>query len=99
MCSRVNHKSSKKLLSLKQNTEKDIADALERSNEIVRTKGETLPENQHIYRVKVVKAFLRSGVPLNKISSFQELLEENALRLTDRQHMADLIPFILEQLV
>ena len=28
---------------------------------------------------------------------FQELLEENALRLTDRRHMSDLIPFTLSE--
>ena len=51
-------------------------------------------EEQRVYRVKVVKTFLRCGVPINKMSEFREILEENTLRLTDRR---DLIPFILEQ--
>ena len=39
---------------------------------------------QQVYRVKVLTCFLRAGVPLRK------LLEENAMRLTDRRHMSDL---------
>lgn len=58
---------------------------------------ETLPKEQQMYRVKVVAAFLRAGVPLNKIESFREILEENAHRLTDRRHMYDYVPFVLKQ--
>ena len=83
------HKLSKERLSNKGKSKKDV--------HTVNIKGETLPEEQRLYRIKVVKTFLRCGVPLNKISEFRELLEENALRLTDRRHMSDLIPFILEQ--
>ena len=43
-----------------------------------------------------MKAFLLAGIPINKISCFREMLEENVLRLTDRSHMANLIPFIVE---
>ena len=50
-----------------------------------------------MYRVKVVMAFLRAGVPLNKIESFRELLEENTFHLSDRRHMSDIIPFISSQ--
>jgi len=52
---------------------------------------------ERVYRVKVVKAFLRAAVPLNKLDTFRELLEESAFRLTDRRHMSDLIPFVLSQ--
>ena len=41
--------------------------------------------------------FLKAGVPLNKIEAFRELLEENALRLTDRRNMHDYIPFIHQE--
>ena len=34
---------------------------------------------------------------MNKISCFREILEENCYRLTDRSHMANVIPFIVEQ--
>ena len=40
---------------------------------------------------------MRAGIPLNKMVCFREIFEENALRLTDRSHMANLIPFIVEQ--
>ncbi len=59
-------------------------------------RGETLPEQQQVYRVKVVTTFLKAGVPLSKIELFRDLLEENAYRLTDRRNMLDYIPFILE---
>ena len=91
------HKLSKERLSNKGKSEKDISHALQSSVHAVNIKGETLPEEQWVYRIKVVKTFLPCGIPLNKISEFRELLEENALRLTDRRHMSDLIPFILEQ--
>ena len=91
------HKTSKERLLLNKKTEKDIADALQISDQMVNSKGETLPEDQRVYRIKVVRTFLHCGVPLNKISEFRELLEENALRLTDRRHMSDMVPFILER--
>ena len=59
--------------------------------------GETLPKEQQIYRVKVVTAFLRAGIPLNKVSAFRDILEESAFRLTDRRNLNDYIPFILKQ--
>ena len=57
---------------------------------------ETLPTSQRVYRVKVVTAFLRGGVPLNKIDCFRDLLEEHAYWLTGRRHMSDVVPFILK---
>ena len=60
-------------------------------------KGETLPPSQQVFRVKVMKTFLRAGVPLNKISSFRNLLEENGYRLCDRRYMYDLLPFIVNE--
>ena len=59
--------------------------------------GETLPLEQRVYRLKVVKTFLRAAVPLSKIDAFRDLLEENSFRLTDHRHMCDLIPFIITQ--
>ena len=52
---------------------------------------------QQVYRIKVVTAFLRAGTPLNKLICFRNILEENALQLTDRSHMANLHPFILKE--
>ena len=45
----------------------------------------------------IVSCFLKAGVLLRKYEHFRELLEENALQLTDRRHMSDLIPFILSE--
>lgn len=56
-----------------------------------------MPQDQRIYRVKVITAFLQAGIPLSKLGCFRELLEEHAYRLTDRRHMSDLIPFISSQ--
>ena len=60
-------------------------------------KGESLPDDQRVYRVKVVRTFLAAGVALNKLPEFRDLLEENAFRLTDRRRMSDLVPFIHDQ--
>ena len=50
-----------------------------------------------MYRLKVVKRFLRAAVPLPKVDAFRDLLGENRFCLTDRRHMCDLIPFIITQ--
>ena len=49
--------------------------------------------DQQVYRVSVLTAFMKAGIPLNKLSCFRPLLESNGLRLT---HMSNLIPFVLE---
>lgn len=41
-------------------------------------------------------AFLKASIPMNKLSCFRSLIEMNVLRLADRSHMANLIPFVLE---
>ena len=43
-------------------------------NEATHQKGETLPQDQRIYRVKVVQTFLRAGVPLSKLAIFRATL-------------------------
>jgi len=75
----------------------DIAQSLRKYNEEVHARGETLREQQQVYRFKVVKTFLQVSIPLGKIGDFRELLEETRYRLTDRRHLFDLIPFILEE--
>ena len=91
------HGEGKEKLNKRSSSEVEIATALQAHNKQNHTKGESLPVDQQVYRVKVMKAFLLAGIPINKISCFREILEENALRLTDRSHMANLIPFIIEQ--
>ena len=60
-------------------------------------KGESLPIEQRVYRVKVLKTFMRAGVPISKLEYFRDLLEEKAMRLTERSHMLDFVPFVLEE--
>ena len=90
------HKNGRERLKSKELREKRIAEMLVKHNEEQHLRGETLPEEQQVYRIKVVTAFLKAGVPLSKIGAFRELLEENAYRLTDRRSMLDYVPFILK---
>ena len=91
------HQLGKNRLVRKNATEKDIAAAFERTQQEEHPRGETLPEEQRVYRVRVVQAFLRTATPLNKLAHFRGLLEENVLHLTDRRHMADIVPFVFAQ--
>ena len=70
--------------------------SLKKYNEQIHGRGETLPELQQAFRVKVVKTFLQAGVPLGKVDQFHTLFEETGYRLTDKRFLFDLIPFILE---
>ena len=91
------HRDSKKRLLEKAIREVDIAKAMQSHDVTVHSKGETLPEEHRVYRVRVVTAFLKAGVPLSKLIFFRELLEEGAFRLTDTRHMLDMVPFILSE--
>lgn len=95
--SSIKHKQSKVKLARKDKKERDIATALVAYDEQEHPRGETLPADQRVYRIKVVTAFLKAGVPLAKLDHFRDILEENAYRLSDRRGMSDLIPFILSE--
>ena len=71
------HLEGKEQLDRKEAREQDIAQALKQYNSERHSRGETLPESQQVYRVKVVRTFLRAGVPLSKLGVFRKLLEEN----------------------
>ena len=88
------HSSGKEALSEKQQHEKDIATALREFNSTEHIAGEHLPEEQQVFRVKVVSTFLKAGVPMNEIDCFRNLLEETGLRLAGRRSMSDVIPFV-----
>ena len=45
----------------------------------------------------MLKAFLRAGIPLNKIGPLRELLEESGYRLCDRRFIYDLTPFVVKE--
>ena len=89
------HREGKVRLERKEKCERDIAATMKAHDNEVHPKGETLPMEERVYRVKCVCTFLKVGVPLSKIETFRELLEENAYRLGSRKVMCDLIPLIL----
>lgn len=45
---------------------------------------ETLPENQQLFRMKVVRTFLQAGGAHSKLDHFRELLEGTGYRLSDK---------------
>lgn len=91
------HPAAKLRLKEKQHREQDIAEAFREYASQEHTAGKTLPENQQVYRVKVVTTFLRAGVPISKIDLFRPLFEDTGYRLAGRRTMSDLIPFIHQQ--
>ena len=91
------HVKGKEMLKQKMAKEQDLAISLKQYNSMEHLRGETLPESQQVYHVKVIKAFLQAGVPLTKIDVFRELLEENGYHLTHRCYLFDLIPFIVNE--
>ena len=88
------HETGKQRLKKKEAREADIATALRVHNDL---RGETLPEQQQIFRVKVVSCFLHAAVPLSKVDLFRSLLEETAFRLTHRRYLMDYVPLILQK--
>ena len=93
------HQQSKDKLKSKMLREKDIASALKAHDKETHRKSETLPEEQNVYRVRVIMALMKAGIPIGKLAFFElrALLEENGYRLTDSRHLLDLEPFILKQ--
>ena len=93
----LKHRKGKERLKQKELKEISISKSLEKYNNQVPPKGETLPPSQQVFCVRVMQTFLRAGVPLNKIGSFRNLLEESGHRLCDRRYMYDLVPFIVNE--
>ena len=88
------YQKGKERLKTKDKREMDIAQALLAYSSKHHPVGETLPESTRIYRIKVVTAFLKAGVPLIKVDNF---LEEHAFSLCDSSKLRQLIPFILDK--
>ena len=74
------------MMRKKKANDQDIVQSLKKYNEQVHGRGETLPEQQQVFHVKVVKTFLQAGVPLvkAKVDQFCTLFEETGYRLTDK---------------
>ena len=76
------HSQHKKQLAEKRSREHDDSQALKSYEQEVHPWGETLSEAHKLWRVKVVTAFMRAGVPLAKLDHFRDLLEEHAYSLS-----------------
>ena len=63
----IKHTNSKAKLKTKQAREKNIATALQKYDKTVHPVGETLPDEQRVYRIRVLTTFMRAGVPLSKL--------------------------------
>ena len=93
------HQESKKKLLEKEARERYIAQALQKHDAQTHRKGETLSDEQNVYRTKVVMAFMQAGIPLAKLDccGLRSLLQENGYCLSDTRHMFDLVPFVLQE--
>ena len=62
----VKHLTGKSRLESQKKKDLEIVEALRSNDAMHNPKGETLPDNQRVYRVKVTRTFLSAGVPLIK---------------------------------
>ena len=88
------HKMSKEKEAKRKVRDKTLAQQLQVYENEASPRGETLPESHKLYRIKVVTAFLKSGIPLQKVDGLREVLECGGYRLTDARGMCDLVPFV-----
>lgn len=91
------HLSSKKKRQDSKLRDQSLKEALARRDRESRPVGETLPLEQRLYRLKVVRVFLREGIPLSKVAGMRELLEEHSYRLTTSGHLAEYIGVVLKE--
>lgn len=90
------HLKGKEKVASREKRERDIVESLRLYDRTVHPVGETLPDEMRVYRVKVVTAMLKAGIPLSKVNVLRDLLEEYGLSLTSSSNLADLLPFILQ---
>lgn len=86
------HQQAKKRLESKRAKERDLTELLKAYDKEAQPAGVQISMDERIYRAKVVEQFLKAGIPLKKIDSLRELLEENAFRLAHSSHLSDYIP-------
>ena len=58
--------------------------------------GSTLPAEMRLFRFEVVESFLSGGIALAKVDALRPLLEKYGHKLTNRAHLSELIPAVLE---
>jgi hypothetical protein len=83
------HSNSKKKCEARDKKQISIVEQQKKYNEETHVQGETLPDIQQAYHVRVVANFLKAGIPLHKIDLLRDLLEEGCYRLTDNRHMRE----------
>ena len=73
------HQDGRKALFTKEKRERELVLAAESHDPETPCKGKTLPEEQKLYRAKVVLAFVEAGISLSKMNFplLRELLEEH----------------------
>ena len=91
------HKSGVEKIAKKKKRDLTVLDAMKNYDKEVHPKGEMLSDNQRVFRVRVLKTFLKAGVPLQKMDDFRELLEEGGYRLTSIPNMRQLTPFVRKE--
>ena len=91
------HISGKKKLALASKEESRFQKALHVYDSRTRIVGYGLPDSIRVYRVKVVTAMLKVGVPLSKVDLFRELFEEQGYAFLSSTNIKQLIPFIHQE--
>lgn len=86
------HQRGKERLKSNEKREMDLVEALQTYSMKHHLVGENFPRH-----IKVVTAFLKTGVPLSRVDNFLDILEEHAYFLGDSSQLRQLIPFILEK--
>ena len=89
------HQREQEAVARREAQERGTVDALKDYDKQAHPTGETVPKAQRVFRVKVVKSFLRGSIPLNKKQYFHELLTEHAYKLANNRGTYDLIPFVM----
>ena len=91
------HESGVEKIAKKKKRDLTVLDAMKNYDKEVHPKGEMLSDNQRVFRVRVLKTFLKAGVPLQKMDDFRELWEEGGYRLTSIPNMRQLTPFVRKE--
>ena len=76
----VKHENSKEVQAKKKSQDNTVIESQRAYESEIHPQGETsvtLSKDQKLYCVKVIKAFLKAGIPLSKIKIVCELLEEH----------------------
>ena len=71
------HKKAKEASETKQAREQNIAKVQVYDQEVQPKGSASVSVDAHVYRVRVVEQFLKSGIPMSKIDSLRSLLDDH----------------------